>query len=98
MKKPCKTLSKHPPKGEKSFYKFLLIISNVGSTYFEILKCQILFIYLFFKNEDFLEIFSKKSFRQIIEPFLLAFSSKNLFTLGFNLFPNLGCKKKNNTQ
>jgi hypothetical protein len=95
--KPCKTLSKHLPKGEKSFYKFLLIISNVGSTYFEILKCQFLFIYLFFKNEDFSEIFSKKSYMQIIEPFLLAFSSKKK-TLGFNLSPNLGCKKKNKTQ
>jgi len=41
--KPCKTLSKHPPKGEKGFYKFLLIISNVGSTYVEILKCQFSF-------------------------------------------------------
>jgi hypothetical protein len=95
--KPCKTLSKHPPKGEKGFYKFLLIISNVGSTYVEILKCQISFSF-FFKNDNFLGTFSKKTFMQIIKPFLLSFSSKNLFTLGFNLSPNLGCKKKNKIQ
>jgi hypothetical protein len=95
--KPCKTLSKHPPKGEKGFYKFLLIISNVGSTYVENLKCQISFSF-FFKIDNFLGFFSKKSFMQIIEPFLLAFSSKKLFALGFNSSLNLRCKKKNKIQ
>ncbi len=46
----AQTLSKHPPKGKKSFYEFLLIISNVGSTYFENLKCQISFFFFLFSK------------------------------------------------
>ncbi len=78
-------------KGEMSFYRFLLITGNLGNIYVENLIMSNL-ICLLFKMMNIFGFFQKK-IMQIIRPFLGIFI-KFLFTLGFKVSLNLGCKKK----
>jgi hypothetical protein len=72
--KLCKTLLKHPPNGERSFYRFLLITGNPGNTNVENLSMSN-FICLLLKM---MNIFELKKIMQIVWPFL-AFSSNFIF-------------------
>jgi hypothetical protein len=78
----------------------LLIISNVGSTYFENFKMSnfSFFLFHFSKMKISWGFFSKKSFIANHRAFSFGIFIKCLFILGFNLSPNLGCKTKNKIQ
>jgi hypothetical protein len=56
--KLCKTLLKHPPNGERSFYRFLLITGNPGNTYVENLSMSN-FICLLLKMMNIFELKKK---------------------------------------
>lgn len=86
--KLCKTLLKYPPKGERSFYRFLLITGNPGNTYVENLSMSN-FICLLLKMWIFLNL---KFFMQIIWSFFWHFLQIFIY-VRFSSIPYLGMQK-----